>query len=548
MIRRVRYGRWGKRSRVSVMICVGVITAILSGCGDAEKTGEIEDVSLSVSPVTWRDYVGYARNEWYTYTGYMEDFIDRDLDKDWLVDRLYRYYEDNEEGVLVGYEIHFGNGSKLLLNESGDFSFYKVLIDSVDLTGDGKNEIIVLDLHSGSTYPPGYAKLNIYTYKEGDYVTLKLPGAEKERVNGEYRDGDSQDEVAGIDIRMSKLEDNTILLENKKFKYLEKASLSEGFLNIDYIKYDIEGLSGRIESSNIHNFEIITKEGRKMLRVEQETGNKGILGSVSYLLSWDKNGDYQVLDMTYELRSNYFSIKEAYEAQNEFENLHLDDDDLVDRAIMHMPESQSAYVEILFGDGNKLTVRQNRDLAFKRDFKIMAVDSDADGEKEIFLLLNRGSQGGDGEYSLVAYDKQGEDYVKIDMPHAFPYIVTGDGNKVVLSCKDLGYEEELFVGDTASKFDITIAGKVKDLWEEIKEIEFGTNQADGFCDFSFYRVDAEAGNKESGIRLQMKQYLYGKGHSDFLGYAVTTLMYKDGEYEVVNSRVEYPEYLELMGQ
>ena len=547
MIRRVRYGRWGKSSIVSMMICIGVFTAIC-GCGETETASIVEEVSLLSSPVTWRDYVGYARNEWYTYTGYMEDFSDRDLDKDWMSDRIYRYYEEREDEVVVGYEIHFGNGNKLLLNESGDTTFYNVLVDNVDLTGDGKNEIIVLDIHSGGTYPPDYSKLNIYTYKDGDYVTLKMPGAERERVNGTDRDGDNYDEVVGIDIRISKQEGNAIVLENRSLKYQQTVSLSESFLNDKYMKLIVEELDGRVESSHIHNYEIITKEGRKMLRVEQGAGYKGFLGNVSYLLSWDKNGEYQVSDITYEPQSYLFNVKDAYTANSEFINLHLDDDDLADTATMHMPESQSAYIDILFGNGSKLTVRHNRNLSFHDNFKIMAVDSDADGEKEIFLLLGQGSQGGNGEYVLVAYDKQGEGYVELDMPKAFAYTVTGDGNKVVLSCEELEYEEELFIGDTTSKFQSSIAGKVKDLWEEKKHIEFGTNQADEFCDFSFYRVDAETGNRESSIRLQMKQYLYGAGHADFLGYVVTTLLYRNGQYEVDSIRVEYPEYLELMEQ
>lgn len=106
----------------------------------------------------------------------------------------------------------------------------------------------------------------------------------------------------------------------------------------------------------------------------------------------------------------------------------------------------------------------------------------------------------------------------------------------MLSCRELGYEEELFAQECGTE--------VKSLWEEKRKQAFGTTEADGFCDFSFYRSynGTEEYEDSSGVRLQLKQYLYGDGHSDLLAYAITTLVYEDGKYVVCGSGATYPIY------
>lgn len=362
-------------NKIITAVVASVTIAVLAGCGRTQvQSPEVGDTHQSAGgeleqsegeqPQSEDDQQSQSAGgnavksaeEWAAYTGYVEDFPERDLDGDGLKDKLYRTYEESktedESPYVVGYELHFGNGEKLLLNRSGDSYFFNVLVDSMDLTGDGQNEILI-------------------------------------------------------------------------------------------------------------------RAGKLSLLVSQQAGYKGLLGDISYLLTWDEKGDYNVSDITFELSDYDFRQHERYDAKEEFRNLNLD---------------------------------------------------------------------GDGEYTLAAYDKQGEGYVEIQMPGAFPYTVTGDGEKVVLSCRELGYEEELFAQECGTE--------VKSLWEEKRKQAFGTTEADGVCDFSFYRSynGTEEYEDSSGVRLQLKQYLYGDGHSDLLAYAITTLVYEDGKYVVCGSGATYPIY------
>lgn len=487
-----------------------------------------------------------SAEEWAVYTGYVEDFSERDLDGDGLTDKLYRTYEENktEDGTpyVVGYELHFGNGEKLLLNKSGDIYFFNVLVDSMDLTGDGQNEIIVVDTHEGSTNPAGERELAVYIRKEDGYYRMKLPGQKSEEKASKSRRTDDHVNTIGIAVNMTYRKDNTLLCENAEYGYREEVPVSSSYMSDRGVAVYYEELDGTVWSSSIYRYQPVIRDGRVSIRVNQQVGYKGLPGDISYLLTWDEKGDYNVSDISFELSDYDFRQHERYDAEEEFKNLNLDGDGIADSARMYEPNSTKAYVKILFGNGKTLEVHQNEKLIFGHNFKIMAVDSDSDGEKEIFLLLNTGNQGGDGEYTLAAYDKQGEDYVEIQMPGAFPYTVTGDGEKVVLSCKELGYEEELFVQEYGEE--------VKALWEEKRKQAFGTTQADGFCDFSFYRPynGTEEYADSSGVRIQLKQYLYGDGHSDLLAYAITDLVYEDGEYVVCGSEATYPVYGELAGE
>ncbi len=507
-----------------------------------EQQAEKEQQSDSME----RQNIAGSAEEWATYTGYMEDFPERDLDGDGLTDKLYRTYEENktedESPYVVGYELHFGNGEKLLLNKSGDIYFFNVLVDSMDLTGDGQNEILVVDTHEGSTNPPGSRELAVYTHKEDGYYRMKLPGQKSEEKASKSRRMDDYVNTMGIAVNMTYRKDNTLLCENAEYGYREEVSVSSSYMSDRGVAVYYEELDGTVWSSGIYRYQPVIRAGKVSLLVNQQAGYKGLPGDISYLLAWDEKGDYSVSDISFELSDYDFRQHERYDAGEEFKNLNLDGDGIADSARMYEPNGIKAYVKILFGNGKTLEVHQNEKLIFGRNFKIMAVDSDSDGEKEIFLLLNTGKQGGNGEYTLAAYDKQGEDYEEIRMPDAFPYTVTGDGEKVVLSCKELGYEEELFVQEFGEE--------VKALWEEKRKQTFGTTQADGFCDFSFYRPDngTEEYADSSGVRIQLKQYLYGDGHSDLLAYAITNLVYEDGEYAVCGSEATYPVYEELAGE
>ncbi|TCL55950.1 hypothetical protein EDD76_11387 [Kineothrix alysoides] len=484
--------------------------------------------------------------EWATYTGYVEGFSERDLDGDGLTDKLYRTYEENktedEAPYVASYELHFGNGEKLLLNRSGDDYFFNVMVDSMDLTGDGQNEIIVVDTHEGSTNPAGARELAVYTRKEDGYYRMKLPGQKSEEKASKSRRTDDYVNTIGIAVNMTYRKDNTLLCENAEYGYREEVPVSSSYMSDRGVAVYYEELDGTVWSSSIYRYQPVIRDGRVSLLVNQQVGYKGLPGDISYLLTWDEKGDYNVSDISFELSDYDFRQHERYDAEEEFKNLNLDGDGIADSARMYESKSAKAYVEVRFGDGKMLEIRQTEELKFSHNFKIMAVDSDSDGEKEIFLLLNTGKQGGDGEYTLVAYDKQGEDYVEVQMPEAFLYTVTGDGEKVVLSCEELGYEEELFGQECGEE--------VKALWEEKRKQAFGTTQADGFCDFSFYRPynGTEEYEDSSGVRIQLKQYLYGDGHSDLLAYAITDLVYEDGQYVVCGSEATYPVYGELAGE
>ena len=119
------------------------------------------------------------------YTGYLDecsdsnysaDFINCDYDGDGLNDRVYRSMEEDLDysGYETWYRIEFGNGDKLQLDKKvPDTGFPYVL--SIDITGDGINEIVFALGYWTSTNPPSFGEIILYKKNRNIYIPMEMP-------------------------------------------------------------------------------------------------------------------------------------------------------------------------------------------------------------------------------------------------------------------------------------------------------------------------------------------------------------------------------------
>ncbi|MCH5344698.1 MAG: hypothetical protein J1E64_11725 [Acetatifactor sp.] len=113
------------------------------------------------------------------YTGYMDEavqydgygsFVNCDYDQDGLTDRVYRTSKGDD---LCDYQIEFGNGDMLLIPDGSDTGF--PMIQSGDLNGDGRQEIVFSWDYSMSTDPTAAGDFALYEWQDGDYRQAELP-------------------------------------------------------------------------------------------------------------------------------------------------------------------------------------------------------------------------------------------------------------------------------------------------------------------------------------------------------------------------------------
>ena len=512
---------------LSVMVWSAGLVSMLTGCGLIHES----TVDTKSESVSFEDYTNWT-GDYYKYSGKMEDFLGQDLDADGKEDELYRIYKEDigtdGDSSTVEYELRFGNGEMLSFPKSRDTLGYWVQVEGMDLTGDGRNEIVVMNQHGMSTNPQGEASMRVYTSSEAGYLVLGLPDS----TTGKRTILDEENESRrGIPIQMEYREkDFSVLCTNQDFGYEETVNISRDVILRSDAKTLYGELNGDILSESIYQYEKISKDGKTMLRVVQQSGFKGLTGDISYLIEWNKEGEYSISDITYEPQFYDFGQYEIQEAATVHNNLNLDEDGKPDSAVMQNAEDwkKNQYVEIAFGNGEKLIVESEEDAKFQNVFKIMAVDSDSDGEKEIFLLLDRGNQGGEGEYLLRGYDKAENGYVEIKLPekYGYPYQFSMKENKAVIHCEKLDFKEELV------------------LKEESKAEDSSGSMADGFSDFSFERNDntfyGSGEEKKPSIYLELKQYMPGNGHADLFCHIITKVAFVDGEYKVIGSEYAIP--------
>ncbi len=100
--------------------------------------------------------------------GSVSGFTGNDFDGDRLIDRIYREYEENEG---MHYYLHMGNGEKYDLGifYAGE---YNCVLSTVDLTGDGTDEIALYS--SGWSSGDGIYNTGIFKWEDGQYRRMHL--------------------------------------------------------------------------------------------------------------------------------------------------------------------------------------------------------------------------------------------------------------------------------------------------------------------------------------------------------------------------------------
>lgn len=154
---------------------------------------------------------------WYDYEGYMDEILDSfdncDYDGDGLPDYVYRYCDVDK--LRYSYEIRFGNGSTLMLDD--DFDLYtNCSVMAVDLDDDEQNEILYVGRHTNSTQITNSSNIRIFHKVGGQWNALKLP-------TPDYTDWDSKhhSEWVGFDINFEYREKGMLTVSNKENEYQE---------------------------------------------------------------------------------------------------------------------------------------------------------------------------------------------------------------------------------------------------------------------------------------------------------------------------------------
>lgn len=183
--------------RRGIGLLMGVLAFVLTACGGEESEeqtanpmyGQSEDASKETeqaakeSESSGEDAVEPSFMGHWEYTGYLDecvqwteytDFVDCDYDGDGLVDRVYReYYAEPDTGELCDYQIEFGNGEVILIEECWETGFPQ--IQHGDLTGDGRQEILFTQSYPTSTFPPAFGDVVLYEWTEEGYREALLP-------------------------------------------------------------------------------------------------------------------------------------------------------------------------------------------------------------------------------------------------------------------------------------------------------------------------------------------------------------------------------------
>lgn len=140
------------------------------------ETESEEQPEIQTGPFGYMGYTGYM-DECSTWISAWNDFESDDYDADGLYDRVYRTKRENTE--FCHYRIEFGNG-EILSFEKAVSDVGTPAVRSVDLTGDGENEIIFSLSYGMSTDPSVGGDMVVYEKVDSAYRKVKFPFEESE--------------------------------------------------------------------------------------------------------------------------------------------------------------------------------------------------------------------------------------------------------------------------------------------------------------------------------------------------------------------------------
>ncbi|WOO34747.1 M56 family metallopeptidase [Anaerocolumna sp. AGMB13020] len=214
-------------------------------------------------------------------------------------------------------------------------------------------------------------------------------------------------------------------------------------------------------------------------------------------------------------KAHDYYLKDHYKGED------YDGDGVKDTALIEKKGSSNT-ITVSFGNQEVLTVEGLE--PGREEFKIAGADLNKDGENEIILISDTGTNGGDGIYGLRVYEKQGQVYQPVALPAeydvyaGFPYYLNWDGNSAAILNHNKSTVLEVHKDILEAHYART--GQ-REEWNKIQGKAAEPVAADGICDFAIQM-------KEEKVKLIIKQYLTGPTgvHADCIGYVLTELELK----------------------
>lgn len=189
------------------------------------------------------------------YTGYLDECSDWndvsyaycDFDRDGQADRVFREMQENME--YVHYRLDFGNGEVLDIPKDL-FDTETPRFRGVDLTNDGKNEILFYLTAEMSTDLRAFGELVIFQKKNGSYEEMELPFTKSEEGYGQK-----------LQIFYKALQEQEIEISIPKMNYAHSIFINEELWK-DF-SYKENFTAGQGEWHTVWNYDIAdTSEGK----------------------------------------------------------------------------------------------------------------------------------------------------------------------------------------------------------------------------------------------------------------------------------------------
>ena len=269
--------------------------------GDSSETLVTADTeSPTPEPVPATDAPGQSDNpemtshEYLTrYSGYLDEvamfegaYDDLDYDGDGLQDRIYRNIldtDENDEAVLIGYRVDFGNGDTLDIGGFDDV-WIGVKLIGYDLTNDGVNEIIYCGIHGASTFPPMGSEIAVFTKGDSGYEMLPLPRPDDWEIDASpYR--------TGFSIYSKDVTETSATLYSTQYVYEETIDIDS-----DAYEYCFKMAGNEPVGSNAWAVDVDTIEDVPALVLYVNIGFKYYERELMISLTW-QDGEFKPVDI-----------------------------------------------------------------------------------------------------------------------------------------------------------------------------------------------------------------------------------------------------------
>ncbi len=245
--------------------------------------------SQETSDFGYMDYTGYLDEclAWFSH----ERFQNQDYDGDGLTDRVYRICGENSDGK---YRIEFGNGDVIETDWMGAGVPY---VQTLDLNGDGNQEILVQMSFETSTNPRAFGAMALFEKKNGSYALLLPP--EELRLwtedNGISLPGEFQIPTPGIVLVYEVLDEAKM---GVRVKGLENWINKEAAMDRETEGSYSEFYTGMERPSICYETVVVAQGNRDLLEYHFEVFNKWYMDEIVVTAEYE-DGDLRIADCRY---------------------------------------------------------------------------------------------------------------------------------------------------------------------------------------------------------------------------------------------------------